>query len=115
DLAAASNPPPTASNPPMLPTKPGPPDSTVPATKPPVVQNQTPPPAPAPVSQPSASVASDAVIKEATKKLQDKVDQLQSELAKSRTQYDTVAKEKESSNGKLQETNTKLEQAQKEI
>jgi len=117
DLAAASNPPPTASNPPMLPTKPGPPDSTMPVTKPPVVQNQAPLPAPAsaPVSQPSASVASDAVIKEATKKLQDKVDQLQTELAKSRTQYDAVAKEKESLNGKLQETNTKLEQAQKEI
>src|SRR5436190_961049 len=66
DLAATSNPPPTASNPPMLPTKPGPPDSTMPVTKPPVVLNQAPPPAPAsaPVSQPSASVASDAVIKE---------------------------------------------------
>ena len=113
DLAAASAPPPpTASNPPMLPTKPGPPDST----KPPVVQNQPPTaPAPAPVTQPSASIASDAVIKEATKKLQDKVDQLQAELAKSRSQYDAVAKEKDSLNGKLQETNTKLEQAQKEI
>jgi len=118
DLAAASNPPPTASNPPMLPTKPGPPDSTVQVTKPPVIQSQVPPPtapAPAPASQPNASVASDAAIKEATKKLQDKVDQLQAELAKSRSQYDTVAKEKESLNGKLQETNTKLEQAQKEI
>jgi len=117
DLAAASNPPPTASNPPMLPTKPGPPDSTVPITKPPLVQNQAPPPAPvpAPVSQPSASVASDAVIKEATKKLQDKVDQLQAELEKSRSQFNAVAKEKDSLNGKLQETNTKLEQAQKEI
>jgi Flp pilus assembly protein TadD/predicted nucleic acid-binding Zn-ribbon protein len=118
DLAAASNPPPAASNPPMLPTKPGPPDSTVQVTKPPVIQNQAPPPtapAPAPASQPNASVASDTAIKEATKKLQDKVDQLQAELAKSRSQYDTVAKEKESLNGKLQETNTKLEQAQKEI
>jgi Flp pilus assembly protein TadD len=120
DLAATSNPPPTASNPPSLPTKPGPPDSTVPVSKPPVVQNQVPPsvPAPAmppPASEPTASVASDAVIKEATKKLQDKVDQLQAELEKSRSQYNTVAKEKETLNGKLQETNTKLEQAQKEI
>jgi Flp pilus assembly protein TadD len=123
DLAATSNqPPPTASNPPLLPTKPGPPDSTLPATKPPVVQNQAPPPAPAPApavpppaNEPTASVASDAVIKEATKKLQDKVDQLQAELEKSRSQYDTVAKEKETLNGKLQETSTKLEQAQKEI
>ncbi|MFL6520314.1 MAG: tetratricopeptide repeat protein [Chthoniobacterales bacterium] len=123
DLAATSNqPPPTASNPPSLPTKPGPPDSTLPVTKPPVVQNQVPPSAPAPApamptpaSEPSVSVASDAVIKEATKKLQDKVDQLQAELEKSRSQYDTVAKEKETLNGKLQETSTKLEQAQKEI
>src|SRR2546423_2643801 len=66
DLAIASNPPPpTASNPPMLPTKPGPPDSTVTINKPSVVQSQAPPsaPAPAPVTQPSASVASDAAVK----------------------------------------------------
>src|SRR5204863_8118601 len=37
------------------------------------------------------------------------------ELEKSRSQYDTVAKEKDTLNGRLQETNTKLEQAQKEI
>jgi Flp pilus assembly protein TadD/predicted nucleic acid-binding Zn-ribbon protein len=118
DLAATSNPPPAPSNPPSLPTKPGPPDSTVDTSRPPVVQNRTPaPPAPvpAPASEPSASVASDAVIKEATKKLQDKVDQLQAELEKSRNQYDAVAKEKDSLNGKLQETNSKLELAQKEI
>ena len=36
-------------------------------------------------------MASDAAIKEATKKLQDKVDQLQAELEKSRNQYDAVA------------------------
>jgi Flp pilus assembly protein TadD/predicted nucleic acid-binding Zn-ribbon protein len=115
DLAAASQPPPAPSNAPALPTKPGPPDSSVDVSQTPVVQNRAPAPAPPPVSQPSASVASDAVIKEATKKLQDKVDQLQAELEKSRSQYDAVAKEKETLNGKLQETNTKLEQAQNEI
>jgi hypothetical protein len=115
DLAAASSPPPAASNPPILPTKPGPPDSSMEVSKPPVVvQNPAPASAP-PASQPTASVASDAVIKEATKKLQDKVDQLQAELEKSRNQYDTVAKEKETLNGKLQETNTKLEKAQNEL
>src|SRR2546423_13834467 len=114
DLVATSNPPPAPSNAPSLPTTPGPPDSTVEISKPPVVQNRTPAPPP-PASEPSASVASDAVIKEATKKLQDKVDQLQAELEKSRNQYETVAKEKENLNGKLQETNTRLEQAQKEI
>jgi Flp pilus assembly protein TadD/septal ring factor EnvC (AmiA/AmiB activator) len=118
DLAATTSaPPPTASNPPVLPKKPGPPEPNVQVTPtaPPVVQNRPPAPAPAPASEPSASVASDAVIKEATKKLQDKVDQLQAELEKSRSQYDAVAKEKESLNGKLHETNTKLEQAQNEL
>jgi Flp pilus assembly protein TadD len=114
DLAATSSPPPTASNPPKLPTKPGPPEPSVESSKPPVVQNQAPAPPP-PATQPTASVASDAAIKEATKKLQDKVDQLQAELEKSRTQYDTVAKEKETLNGRLQETNTKLDQAQKDL
>jgi Flp pilus assembly protein TadD/predicted nucleic acid-binding Zn-ribbon protein len=114
DLAATTTaPPPAASNPPVLPKKPGPPEPNVQATAtaPPIVQN----PPPAPVTLPSPSVASDAVIKEATKKLQDKVDQLQAELEKSRSQYDAVAKEKETLNGKLQETNTRLEQAQNEL
>src|SRR6476619_7347692 len=115
DLAVTSNPPPALSNTPQLPTKPGPPEPNVDGSQPPVVQNRPPAPAPVPVTQPSASVASDAVIKEATKKLQDKVDQLQAELEKSRNQYDAVAKEKETLNGKLQETNTKLEQAQNEL
>jgi len=116
DLAATTTaPPPAASNPPVLPKKSGPPEPNMPvtATAPPVVQNRL--PAPAPASEPGASVASDAVIKEETKKLQNKVDQLQAELEKSRSQYDAVAKEKETLNGKLQETNTKLEQAQNEL
>jgi tetratricopeptide (TPR) repeat protein len=118
DLAATTSaPPPTASNPPVLPKKPGPPEPNVQATAtaPPVVQNRPAAPTPAPASAPSASVASDVVIKEATKKLQDKVDQLQAELEKSRSQYDAVAKEKETLNGRLHETNTKLEQAQNEL
>jgi Tfp pilus assembly protein PilF len=117
DLAATANPPPSASNPPALPKRPGPPEPNVQVTTsaPPLVQNPQTAPAPVPASEPSASVASDAAIKEATKKLQDKVDQLQAELEKSRNQYDAVAKEKESLNGRLQETNTKLEQAQKEL
>jgi tetratricopeptide (TPR) repeat protein len=112
DLAATSNPPvPVASNPPTLPKKPGPPEPSMDVTAPPVVRNQAPPP----TTEPSASVASDAAIKKATKELQDKVDQLQAELAKSRSQYDAVAKEKETLNGRLQETNTKLERAQSEL
>src|SRR4030088_264369 len=67
DLAATSNPPPTASNPPALPKKPGPPEPNVEVTTspPPVAQNEAPPPT---AAEPSASVASDATIKEATKK-----------------------------------------------
>ncbi len=113
DLAATSNPPPAASNPPMLPTKPGPPEPSVDTSRLAVVPREA--PAPPPVTAPSPSVANDAAIKDATKKLQDKVDQLQAELEKSRNQYDAVAKERETLNGRLQETNTKLEQAQKEI
>lgn len=112
DLAATSNvAPPTASNPPVLPQRPGPPEPNVEVTAPPVTQK------PVAVAQatPAPSVASDAAIKEATKDLQDKVDRLQAELEKSRNQYETVAKEKETLNGRLQETNTKLEQAQNEL
>ncbi|HKP92277.1 MAG TPA: tetratricopeptide repeat protein [Chthoniobacterales bacterium] len=114
DLAATSNvPPPVASNAPTLPKKPGPPEPSVEVTTPSAANK------PAPVAQtepaPAPSAASDAAIKEATKKLQDKVDQLQAELEKSRNEYDAVAKEKETLNGRLQETNTKLEQAQGEL
>ncbi|MFZ1221206.1 MAG: tetratricopeptide repeat protein [Chthoniobacterales bacterium] len=120
DLAAATGPPPAASNPPVLPKKPGPPEPSVEISRPAVVQSRPPAPVatpvpPAPPAQPSPSVASDAAIKEATKKLQDKVDQLQAELEKSRSQYDAVAKEKDTLNGRLQETNTKLEKAQSEL
>jgi hypothetical protein len=117
DLSAATSspPPPTASNPPVLPKKPGPPEPSVEVSVPPLSSSRPAAPAPAPPAEPSASVASDTAIKEATKKLQDKVDQLQAELEKSRNQYDAVAKEKEDLNGKLQETNTKLEQAQGEL
>src|SRR5437763_7625517 len=115
DLAATSNPPPTtsiapptASNPPELPKKPGPPEPNVQVTTttslPRVAPNPAPPTATAP--EPSPSVASDAAIKEATRKLQDKVDQLQAELEKCRNQYDAVAKENATLNGRLQETNT---------
>ncbi|MDP9254536.1 MAG: hypothetical protein M3O66_06325, partial [Verrucomicrobiota bacterium] len=65
-----------------------------------------------PTAQP---VPNDAAIKEATKKLNDKVDQLQSELKKTRSQLETAQKEKESASGRLTETNSKLTQAQGEL
>ncbi|PZR76403.1 MAG: hypothetical protein DLM73_02630 [Chthoniobacterales bacterium] len=113
DLASTTAPHPAASNPLVLPTKPGPPEPRVEVSGP--RTNPAPAPSVPPPIEPRPSVASDAAIKEATKKLQDKVDQLQTELDKSRTQYDAVAKEKETLNGRLQETNSKLEKAQSEL
>ena len=66
-------------------------------------------------SPPAAATPSDAAIKEATKKLQVKVDELQQQLQKSRAELNTAQKDKESVSSRLQETNTKLEQAQKEL
>src|SRR5215210_3276248 len=80
----------------------------------------TPVPTAAPIAAatstaPPAATPSDAVIRKATRELQEKVDQLQSELQKSRGQYTSVQKEKDSLNGRLQETNSKLEKAQSEL
>jgi Flp pilus assembly protein TadD len=60
-------------------------------------------------------VTSDAAIKEATRKLRGKVEQLQSALDKSRSDLETARKEKELVNARLKETSSKLEKAQGEI
>jgi tetratricopeptide (TPR) repeat protein len=73
----------------------------------------TPPPAVA--VAPVASPPSEAAIKKATKELQDKVDQLQAELQKSRKEYTSVQKEKETLTDRLKETNTKLDKAQGDL
>src|SRR5436190_1897497 len=111
DLAATSAPPPVSSSAPVLPEKSGPAEPSVEVSAPRSSEAKGPVPAPAPPT----SAATDAVIKDATKKLQDKVDQLQVDLDKTRTQYDSVAKEKEDLNGRLQETNSKLEKAQADL
>ena len=111
DLAATSAPPPPSSSAPVLPDKSGPAEPSVEVTAPRSNEARAPPPP----AETRSSAATDAAIKEATKKLQDKVDQLQVELQKSRTQYDAVAKEKENLNGRLQETNSKLEKAQADL
>jgi Flp pilus assembly protein TadD/septal ring factor EnvC (AmiA/AmiB activator) len=54
-------------------------------------------------------------IKEATRKLRGKVDQLQDALEKSRSDLETARKEKEVVNARLKDTASKLEQAQSEI
>lgn len=111
DLAATSGLPPASSGTPVLPNKPGPAEPSVEVITP---RSSDSPVAAAP-PEPRPSVASDSAIKEATKKLEDKVDQLQIELQKSRTQYDAVAKEKEDLNGRLEATNSKLEKAQADL
>jgi uncharacterized coiled-coil DUF342 family protein len=69
-------------------------------------------PRPNAIAQPTPN---DAAIKEATAKLNGKIDQLQSELQKSHGQLESAEKEKESLSGRLTETNSKLTQAQGEL
>jgi Flp pilus assembly protein TadD len=57
----------------------------------------------------------DAAIKEATKKLRGKADQLQIALDKAHSDLESAQKEKETVNTRLQETNSKLEKAQGDL
>ena len=100
DLATGATPPP--GNPPPLPQNPGPARPSVEIVTP-------------PREEVAEQVPNDAAIREATLKLRDKVDQLQTELQKSRDRITAVEKEKESLHGRLEETNSKLEKAQSEL
>jgi len=99
DLAAGATPPP--GNTPPLPQNPGPARPSVEIVT--------------PREEVAVQVPNDAAIREATLKLREKVDQLQSELQKSRDRITAVEKEKESLHGRLEETNSKLEKAQSEL
>lgn len=126
DLAATAEPlPETATTPappaasPLLPQSAGPAEPTVDLGRARAGEARMPVPSqpaePRAVAAAPASTPSDAAIKEATKKLQDKVDQLQSELQKTRKEYSSVQKEKETLTTRLGETNSKLEKAQSEL
>src|SRR5438270_7839015 len=65
------------------------------------------------VTAPAA--VNDAAIKEATRKLRERVDQLQAELQRSRSKISQVEQEKETLNTRLQESNSKLNQAQQDL
>ena len=106
DLVAGPTPLPGAAS--VLPQQSGSPEPSVEVMAPRVSE------APA-ESLPAVKPPSDAAIRDATKKLQDKVDQLQAELQKSRDQFGAVEKEKDSLNNSLKETNSKLEKAQSEL
>ena len=99
DLAAGATPLP--GNPPPLPQKSGPARPSVEIVT--------------PRDEVAAQAPNDAAIREATRKLREKVDQLQTELQKSRDRITAVEKEKESLHGRLEETNSKLEKAQSEV
>jgi Flp pilus assembly protein TadD/septal ring factor EnvC (AmiA/AmiB activator) len=62
-----------------------------------------------------APAANDTVIQNATRKLREKVEQLEAELHQSRSKVSEVEEEKEKLNSKLKESNSKLEQAQQEL
>jgi Flp pilus assembly protein TadD/predicted nucleic acid-binding Zn-ribbon protein len=68
-----------------------------------------------PATQARGEAATDSAIQETTKRLHEKVDDLQAELEKSRNQFSAVQKEKEALNNRLQQTNAKLEKAQTDL
>src|SRR6184192_181541 len=72
------------------------------------------PPPPAAKPAPS-STPNEVAIEQATRKLRDRVDQLEAELQKSRTQMSAAENEKQSLNGRLDETKSKLDKAQGDL
>ncbi|MFL6582985.1 MAG: tetratricopeptide repeat protein [Chthoniobacterales bacterium] len=63
----------------------------------------------------TAAAPTDSAIKDTTKQLQSRVEQLEAELVKSKKDFTSVQKEKENLTGRLQETSAKLQKAQTEI
>jgi len=81
--------------------------------EPPPAQVAKQPAAPPPAAKPTpSSTPNEVAIEQATRKLRDRVDQLEAELQKSRTQMSAAENEKQSLNSRLDETKSKLEKAQ---
>src|SRR6266404_1304726 len=71
---------------------------------------------PLPAAKPApASTPNEVAIEQATRKLRDRVDQLEAELQKSRTQMSAAENEKRSLNSHLDETKSKLDNAQGDL
>jgi Flp pilus assembly protein TadD/septal ring factor EnvC (AmiA/AmiB activator) len=121
DLAATNAPPAEA--------QPSPPQSTEPTveigpnkSKPSIIVQPAGQASPAPKTRDSvveaaapAPATNDTAIKNATRKLREKVEQLEAELHQSRSKVSEVEEEKEKLNSKLKQSNSKLEQAQQEL
>jgi len=74
------------------------------------------PPPPAPAAKPApSSTPNEVAIEQATRKLRDRVDQLEAELQKSRNQMSAAENEKQSLNSRLDETKSKLDKAQGDL
>lgn len=79
-------------------------------------QNVAPAQVSVPVSKPApASTPNQVAFEEATKKLRDRVDQLEADLQKSRTAMTAAETEKQSLNSRLDQTKSKLDQAQSDL
>jgi hypothetical protein len=86
------------------------------APQPPPRQVAQEPVTPLPAAKPApASTPNEAAIEQATRKLRDRVDQLEAELRKSRTQMSAAENDKQSLNSRLDETKSKLDKAQGDL
>jgi len=86
-------------------------------SRPPVqVAKEAAAPPPPPAAKPaSSSTPNEVAIEQATRKLRDRVDQLEAELQKSRNQMSAAENEKQSLNSRLDETKSKLDKAQGDL
>jgi Flp pilus assembly protein TadD/septal ring factor EnvC (AmiA/AmiB activator) len=117
DLAATNAPPPEAQPSPQRSTEPTV-DIGAAKSKPSIIVQPAGEASPAPAQKEAAApapAANENAIKNATRKLREKVDQLEAELQHSRSKVSQVEDEKEKLNGKLKESNSKLEKAQQEL
>jgi Flp pilus assembly protein TadD/septal ring factor EnvC (AmiA/AmiB activator) len=117
DLAATNAPPPEAQPSPQRSIEPTV-DIGVAKSKPSIVVQAAGEGAPAPAQKEAAApapAANENAIKNATRKLREKVDQLEAELQHSRSKVSQVEDEKEKLNAKLKESSSKLEKAQQDL
>jgi Flp pilus assembly protein TadD len=103
-------------NAPILPEQPGSPEPSVEVTGPSSPPNESVPAitksSPLPDARAkTAATPDEAAIRQATKKLQSRVDELEAQLKDSREKFADAQKEKDAINGKLKESDSKLAQA----